>query len=184
MSLVLICPTPDEPACGARLEGILSYALGWRTFRAVRTAEELVGLQGKRLLFALSLGDTGTNLEYVRMLARLRRETGLLEGCTAGVIVDGATALYTKSAAAELTLTANLAGCAFVGRPLVEGTRTLQNFNIIAANLQTDNRTAFRRSVRELVERLVTFDPPAVKKPTNCKALNWVRTSTWQNRSV
>ena len=120
-----------------------------------RTAQELEGLQGKKLLFALSLGDTGTNLEYVRLLARLRREPRLLEGCTAGLIVDGASPLYTKSAAAELTLCANLAGCSFLGRPLVEGTGSLVNFRVQAKNLNTDLLGAYRAAARELVDRLV-----------------------------
>ena len=38
------------------------------------------------------------------MLSRLRREPGLLEGCTGGLVVDGPGELYTKSTAAELAL--------------------------------------------------------------------------------
>ena len=68
----------------------------------LRRAEELSDLAGKKILFALPLGELGINFEYVRMLERLRREPGLLEGCVAGLIVDGSSALYTKSAAAEL----------------------------------------------------------------------------------
>ena len=41
--------------------------------------------EGEKLLFAVALGDTGVNLEYMRMLARLRREPELLKGCTAVV---------------------------------------------------------------------------------------------------
>ena len=52
------------------------------------------------------------------MLARLRREPELLEGCTGGLVVDGPGELYTKSTAAELALAMNRAGCALLGRPL------------------------------------------------------------------
>lgn len=55
------------------------------------------------------------------MLSRLRREPDLLEGCTAALIVDGPGELYTKSTAGELALAADMAGCALIGRPLVEG---------------------------------------------------------------
>jgi len=151
---VLIHPTPDVGWANIRLDTVLAHALTCRPVRTVRRAEELDGLQGQKLLFALPLGDTGTNVEYVRMLARLRRENTLLDGCTAGVIVDGATALYTKSAAAELTLTANLAGCAFVGRPLVEGTGSLSNFRIQAKNLGVNYMGAYWAAARDLVERL------------------------------
>ena len=142
MSLVLIHPYPDRPEADTRLSGILAHALAGRAGRTIRTAEELERLEGQRLLFALPLGAEGVNLEYVRMLARMRREPELLAGCTAGLIVDGTSHLYTKSAAAELTLAANLAGCSFVGRPLVEGTGDLSNFKVQANNLGTDQAGA------------------------------------------
>jgi len=128
MSLIVIYPHPDVQGADIRLDEILRFALEGRQTRTLRRAEELTDLTGERLLFALPLGDTGTNIEYSRLLARLRREPELLKGCTAGLIVDGTSPLYTKSAAAELTLAANLAGCAFLGRPLVEGTGSLVNF--------------------------------------------------------
>ena len=154
MSLVLIHPYPDRPEADTRLSGILAHALAGRAGRTIRTAEDLERLEGQRLLFALPLGAEGVNLEYVRMLARMRREPELLAGCTAGLIVDGTSHLYTKSAAAELTLAANLAGCSFVGRPLVEGTGDLSNFKVQANNLGTDLAGAYRAAAQELTERL------------------------------
>ena len=85
-----------------------------------------------------------------RRLARLRRETNLLEGCTGGLIVDGPGELYTKSTAAELALAMNQAGCALVGRPLVEATGSLANFRIQAKNLGTDLVGAYEAAAREL----------------------------------
>ena len=154
MSLTVIHPIPDVGWADQRLNGILKHALEGRQVRVLRRAEELEGLAGQKLLFALPLGDTGTNLEYVKILSLLRRRPKLLEGCTAGLIVDGATPLYTKSAASELVLAANLAGCAFPGRPLVEGTGSLVNFRIQAKNLNTDLIGAYRSAARDLVRRL------------------------------
>ena len=74
--------------------------------------------------------------------------------CTAGLLVDGAAPLYTKSTASELVLAANLAGCAFLGRPLVEGTDTLSNFQVQADNLGTNLPGAYRAAAAELVERV------------------------------
>jgi len=154
MSLVLIYPRPDAGWAGQRLNDILRYALSGREVRVLRSAEELSGLEGARLLFALPLGDTGIDLEYMRMLSRLRTEPGLLSGCTAGIIVDGAVELYTKSTAAELALAVNRAGCALIGRPLVEGTGSLANFAVQAKNLGTDLLGAYCAAARELVQRL------------------------------
>lgn len=121
----------------------------------------------RRLLFALSLGEHGVNLEYYRMLRYLRehRSERLLDCYTGGLIVDGDSELYTKYAAKELVFTANCAGCTFVGRPLVEGTRTLSNFAIVAQNMDTDYPTAYRNSARQLVEEILAFERPVIEKP-------------------
>ncbi len=165
MSITLIHPAPDSGWAGQRLNGILKQALAGREFRTVRTAEELSGLEGRRLLLALPLGDTGVNLEYTRMLSRLRREPKLLEGCTGGLIVDGAGELYTKSAAAEAVLAMNRAGCALVGRPLVEGTGSLANFAVQARNLGTSLMGAYRAAAAELAERVETEVFPQKERP-------------------
>ena len=96
MSITLIHPAPDSGWAGQRLDDVLRLSLAGREVRAARRAEELSGLAGQRLLLALPLGDTGVNLEYMRMLARLRKEPALLRGCTAGLVVDGAGELFTK----------------------------------------------------------------------------------------
>ena len=93
---------PGGPGQQSRLDGVLSRALARREVRVVRRAEELAPRPGRGVLFALALDGAGQNLEYQRMLARLRLESGLLEGCTGGLIVDGPGELYTKSTAAEL----------------------------------------------------------------------------------
>ena len=165
MSITLIHPAPDSGWAGQRLDGILRQALAGREVRTVRTAEELVSLKGQRLLFALALGEAGTNLEYVRMLARLRKEPGLLEGCTGGLIVDGAGELFTKSAAAEGALAMNMAGCALVGRPLVEGTGSLANFAVQAGNLNTNLMGAYRHAAAELADHVEGFVFPKKERP-------------------
>ena len=165
MSITLIYPTPDSGWAGQRLEGVLNRVLAGRAVRAVRTAKKLVSLKGQRLLFALALGEAGTNLEYVRMLAWLRKEPNLLAGCTAGLIVDGAGELYTKSVAAEAALALNRAGCALVGRPLVEATGSLANFEVQAKNLGTDRMGAYRAAAGELVERVETETLPKRERP-------------------
>ena len=109
MSIILIHPYPGRPEADVRLSGILSHALADREGRTIRTAEELDLRPGDRVLFALALDGAGQNLEYYRMLSRLRREPDLLEGCTAALIVDGPGELYTKSTAGELALAADMA---------------------------------------------------------------------------
>ncbi len=153
MPLTLVCFPPDRPGDAAALHPILEQALeGHRV--SCRQGDDLDGLQGRRLLFVLPLGDAGTNLSLVRALSRLRREPDLLGGCTAGILVHGYSSLYTKSAGAELALALNQAGCALPGRPLVEATGTLANFRVQARTLGTDLPGAWMAAVRELAQRL------------------------------
>lgn len=150
MDLHLICPSGANP----RLQQLLSRVLEGKSVKVYRNAENLQDLRDKKLLFALGLDETGLNFGYVRILARLRREPGLLNGSTAGLIVDGPGELFTKSTAAELAFAVNQAGCALVGRPLVEATGTLENFRIQAQNLQTDLGGAYQAAAEDLISRL------------------------------
>ena len=154
MSLTVLYPTLPNTVDQARLDQVLDRALAGREVRLVRRAEDLSQLQGERILFALPLDEAGQNFEYYRMLSRLRREPELLEGCTGGLVVDGPGELYTKSTAAELALAMNRAGCALLGRPLVEATGSLANFRIQAKNLGTDLAGAYEAAVADTAQRL------------------------------
>ncbi len=165
MSLTVIYPRLDESADSQRLDQLLFSVTQGINLHTLSRAEELSGLAGKRLLFAVPVGRHGVNPEYQRMLLALRSDPTLLTGCTAGLIVDGSGELYTKSTAAELTLAANLAGCSFIGRPLVEGTGSLANFRIQAANLSTDLHGAYLAAAAELVQRLLGFTPTRREQP-------------------
>lgn len=165
MSLTVYYPSLDDPARQARLDRVLDRALAGREVQVLCRAEDLPRRKYARLLFALPLDEAGQNLEYLRMLGLLRREPDLLEGCTGGLLVDGPGELYTKSAAAELALALNMAGCALVGRPLVEATGSLANFRIQAKNLGTDLLGAYEAAARELAEQVETFSFPARERP-------------------
>ena len=121
----------------------------------------LEGLAGRRLLFAVALDEGGCSMAYYRMLSRLRRSDTLLEGCVAGCIVTGVGELYTKDVARDMVFAANQAGCAFIGRPLVEATGSLRNFRTQAQIGGTDEVTAFHAAAAELIGRLDGWEKPA-----------------------
>lgn len=149
-----------EGLAGVRLQEVTEVSqLEAMTDESGRLAPE--GWTGKHLaLFAIDLGEYGVNLEYTRLLGWLRSHPKSLEGWTGGVTADADSDLYTKSAARELVFTANRAGCAFVGRPLVEGTRTLSNFAIVASNLGTDLYGAYVESIKLLVKEMARSQEP------------------------
>lgn len=149
-----------EGLAGVRLQEVTEVSqLEVMTDESGRLAPE--GWTGKHLaLFAIDLGEYGVNLEYTRLLGWLRSHPKSLEGWTGGVTADADSDLYTKSAARELVFTANRAGCAFVGRPLVEGTKTLSNFAIVASNLGTDLYGAYVESIKLLVKEMAKSQKP------------------------
>ena len=124
----------------------------------------------------MALDEGGCNLAYYRMLSVLRLDGGLLEGCLAALVVTGVGELYTKDVARDLVLSANLAGCAFLGRPLVEATGSLRNFRVQAEIQGTDEATAFRLAAAELVERLLAWE--ALPPPSRILALHASARST------
>ena len=164
MSLTVYYPPLEDQAGQSRLERILDRALAGREVQVLPRAEDLKQRRYSRILFALPLDRAGQNLEYFRMLGRLRQEPGLLEGCTGGLLVDGPGELYTKSTAAELALALNMAGCALVGRPLVEATGSLANFRIQAKNLGSDLEGAYEAAARDLADQVEHFSfPPRIR---------------------
>lgn len=166
---VLPVVMPEDPVSGEdeRLTSVLKTALRDVEPVWLRSPEETgnyfrthrPGKDGEYLpvLFAAALGIDGVNIGLTNLLRLLRSDPHLLEGYAGGVIMDGLSDLYTKSAARELVFTANCSGCAFVGRPLVEATRTLSNFTISAQILSTDELTAYHQCAAVLVQEILAF---------------------------
>ena len=158
MALTVLLPGNDYSApLRALLEPMLPPG------STVRSPDDgLEGLRGERLLFAVALDEGGCNMAYYRMLSRLRRSETLLHGCVAGVVVTGVGEFYTKDVARDMVFAANQAGCAFLGRPLVEATGSLRNFRVQAQIGGTDEKTAFHAALAELIGRLETWEHPEI----------------------
>jgi multimeric flavodoxin WrbA len=165
MSLVVVRPHCEENHKTKRLSESLDYALDGVEYTRISELKDFHSLQGKRILFAITQGDSGINLEYFRFLKQLRLHPDMLEGSVAGVIVDGNSELYTKAIGRDLVFTANMCGCYFPGRPFVEGTGSLKNFNIQAKVNHIDNMTAYRQETKRLVQRILDFQLPKREKP-------------------
>ena len=148
-----------------RLAPLLDRALEGIPCRRLSAAhlEELT--PGGHLLFAVGMDAFGPGREFYALVRWLRQHPAALAGCTAGVVVDGAGELYTKQAAQALVMAANLAGCAFPGKPLVEGTGSLYNQHILAAQLGLSWEETYCRRVRELAQRVLAFQLPRFRQP-------------------
>jgi multimeric flavodoxin WrbA len=164
--ITVLRPVCHRDSDRARLDRALAFALEGAAFEILDGENPPGDLRGRRILFALALDEWGFNAGYVAMLRWIRSRPGCLEGCAGGVVVDGAGELYTKSVACELVLSANMAGCAFVGRPLVEATASLSNFETISQAINTDPTGAYLYSLRALVGQLESFSPLRLARPS------------------
>ncbi len=162
--LIVINPFCPEESKKERLRKIIEYSISGYRYKEIIDAESIQheDLRNRRILFTISLGQSGINLSWYGIMKYLRLHKDALEGSVGGVILDGNSEVFTKATGRSLVFTANRAGCTFPGRPLVEGTRTLKNYNIQAHNLHTDNLEAYMIAGRELVKNIMEYEP--VKK--------------------
>lgn len=102
--------------------------------------------------------DSGKNVSSSdKNVSGVEENKGLLEGSTGGVIIDGQTDLYTKDMGRRIIFAANMAGCSFPGKPLVEATSTLMNFKVLAKLWDTDLEGAYFKSCLLLAEKVLSF---------------------------
>ncbi len=149
-----------------RLGDILEYALDGRAFDTV-TADMLpeTGLDGRRILFAISLDGYGMQPEALACMRYLRAHPRALEGAAGALLLDSETELYTKDLARTFILDANFAGCRFIARPLVEATGSLRNFDVLSGIHGVDRFTAYQRAARTLIDRLSDDAPARAERP-------------------
>lgn len=165
--IIMVRPHCREKSKTKRLSAILEHSLEGYSYDTISTVEEFEDsdLKNKKILFAISLGESGINLELYGILKKIRLDRTCFEGSIGGIIIDGNSELYTKSVGRELAFSANLAGCTFPGKPLVEGTRSLDNYDVVAQILNVNHLQAYMHSGKVLVEQIMTFQPPKKKTP-------------------
>ncbi|WP_293985922.1 flavodoxin family protein [uncultured Megasphaera sp.] len=158
----------SESGHAERIHRILDRALAGRSYQVidrekaflrwcVRRPEEK---EGTAVLFAVALPKAGVSLSYVHLVSCLVRHRHCLAGCRGAVLVDGQGEFFTKKIGRELIFFANQAGCLFPGKPLVEATGSLYNFNTQAKIQGLSNEEAYAVSAGRLVNKLLAFSPP------------------------
>ena len=144
-----------------RLSRILKGSLPGREFKRIKSVSDflLLAMTGEieTILFAVSIPRNGFAPEWQDLISSLMDRPDLLLGKKAAVIVDGEGELFTKDIGRKLIFAANYAGCSFPGKPLIEATGDLHNFNTVASVKGVDNLTAYQEVVSDLLDRLESF---------------------------
>lgn len=112
----------------------------------------------RKILFVLHLAKGGVNFGYARVISYLSQHVTCLEGYVGAVLVDGADELFTKKLGRQMIFIANRSGCTFPGKPLVEATGSLYNYTTQATVQGLSLMDAYKKSSRNLVEKLLAYD--------------------------
>lgn len=163
--LLVIRPICEMLGRIGRMEQVLGDCLtrleteGVRVTLVEKVSElEDIPMPGKKVIFAICLSESGVNLEYYRLLEAFRLHPHCLDGSVGGIIVDGASDLYTKALARRMAFSANSSGCTFPGKPLVEATGTLANFRVLSQITGKSVEEVYALQVENLMRKVLDFD--------------------------
>lgn len=148
-----------------RLTRLTDFALAGLQTKQMTFADVENGLHNARILFLMHMDEYGEDAQFHTLLRLLRQHTACLSGCIGGIIIDGDGELFTKSAAQALALAANMAGCAFPGKMLVEGTGSLYNQHILAKRLNLSWEQTYFHRARQLAQLLMQIELPRFSAP-------------------
>lgn len=158
---------PEEPS--SFLNEMINNTLEDISYHIIRNVEELPDLKNKKIIFAVELPITGESspLNNIFNALFLRGKDALL-GSSAIVLVHSNYQMFTKTCAQSIIYKANLLGCRFVGRPIVEATGNLDNFIPLEKVYKLPLDEICFKLCRELGERFI-YDK--VEKNKNPKLL-------------
>lgn len=122
--IVLIIP--EEPSF--LLTKMIDSILKDLDYITITSTDSLINLQNKKILFAIELNEIGgsNNLNNI-FLELYNRGNDSLLGSEGALLVNSNYPMFTKTFAQSTVFLANNLGCEFVGRPLVEATKDLDN---------------------------------------------------------
>ncbi|MGB4438279.1 MAG: NAD(P)H-dependent oxidoreductase [Sedimentibacter sp.] len=151
-----------------RLGKMLEYSLRGYEYDIIKTCDEMKDMKNKRILFSVELGDSGLNIEHLKMLEKIRISgIDFMENSVGSVIINRNNELFSRDTARKTILYANMAGCMFPGRPLSEATGSLKNFNtqkkISDSNLSLEDICL--NDCKNVVDRLMNFRANKIIKP-------------------
>jgi multimeric flavodoxin WrbA len=150
----------SESEQSRRMDAILASALdgvpheSYSTMHGLLSFLDTYKLGERAILFAVALPLWGVTASYARFLRFLVQNDHCFEGCWGGVMIDGPDEFFTKKVGREMVSMANRAGCSFPGKPLVEATGSLYNFNTQAMVQGIHPFEAYEKSAHRLILKI------------------------------
>lgn len=118
---------PEEPS--TLLLKMIDSTLLNEKFTVIKSFDNLISLQNKKILFAIELNSIGgsNNLNNIFLELYKMGKDSLLNS-EGSILIHSEYSMFTKTFAQSIIFLANNLGCSFEGRPLVEATANLENF--------------------------------------------------------
>ncbi|WZL71652.1 NAD(P)H-dependent oxidoreductase [Clostridiaceae bacterium 35-E11] len=132
----------------------------------ITSSTTLPDLKNKKILFALELNSMGYDIPMLQVFSQLyARGKDALLGSSAGIFIHSKSELYTKSTAKNIIFLANQLGCSFIGHPIVEATKNLNNFRTWQKRYPLPLEEICYRLCKKLVKRLIDDNPKLIQNP-------------------
>ena len=151
-----------------RLEKMLASSLNKYEYDLITNVDDMNDLQNKKILFAIELGDTGINIEHMKMLNKIRLSgPDFMKDSIGCILINSLSELFSRAEARRTIFYANMAGCLFPGKPLSEATGSLRNFNtrqtITEGDVSLEDMLLL--DSREVVERVMNYFAKKITAP-------------------
>ncbi|WDV44781.1 NAD(P)H-dependent oxidoreductase [Clostridiaceae bacterium M8S5] len=130
------------------------------------SAIALPNLKNKKILFVLELNTAGYNLGMMNIITKLfQKGHDSLQGSIGAILVHCGSDLYTKTSAQDLVFHANMLGCRFIGKPLVEAIGSLRNFLTLQKVIKAPLEEVCYEACKALAKRFFNQSTDKIKKP-------------------
>lgn len=132
----------------------------------VKSLSDVEDFSNKKILFSVQLNEAGYCPEMDDILYKLwcTGKDSLL-GSSAAVVIHCPSELFTKTYAQNVILHANMLGCGFMGRPIVEATANLCNFLVLQKTIPKPLDEVCLTLCEDLGQRLRTYHPSLIQNP-------------------
>ncbi len=175
---------PENPS--SVLKNMIEYATKNIDYEVIDNFNNIPDLKNKKIIFAVELPITGISNNLNNFFIELfNRGKDSLKGSEAILLVHSNYQLYTKTTAQTIIFQSNQLGCRFPGRPLVEATGNLDNFNPLIKVYNLSNEEICYKLCEELGERFKKENVLPIKDPKILvvHSSNWNTSNTlllWQ----
>jgi len=145
---------------------ISSFRSNYCSYTIIKSAEEAGDLRGKKLLFAIEIGDTGFDIDMLQFIFSIKdKDPHGFDSSVGTVLIHSSTELGTKRFSQDIIYLANSMGCAFIGHPLVEATGSLKNFLTWKKTLDLSLEEICSEMCKRLGDRFMAYRHSVIENP-------------------